>query len=66
MLTGNLNSTTNDIYMYNQLFFSISQKQKILTNFILSFSSGLIVPPGPICAITDLKVFSNYEKENKV
>lgn len=52
--------------MYNQVFLSIFQKQKILTNFILCFSSGLIVPPGPICAITDLKVFSNYEKERKV
>lgn len=51
--------------MHNQLFPSISQKQKILTNFILCFSSGLIVPPGPICAITDLKVFSNYEKRGK-
>lgn len=48
--------------MYDQLFLSISQIQKVLTNFILCFSSGLIVPPGPICAITDLKVFSNYEK----
>ena len=53
--------------MYDQLFLSISQIQKVLTNFILCFSSGLTVPPGPICAITDLKVFSNYEKrEGKV
>ena len=51
--------------MYDQLFPSISPKWKILTNFILCFSSGLIVPPGPICAITDLKVFSNYEKRGE-
>lgn len=51
--------------MHNQSFLFISQKQKILTNFILCFSSGLIVPPGPICAITDLNVFSNYEERKK-
>lgn len=51
--------------MYNQLFSSISQKQQTLTSFILCFSSGLRVPPGPVCAITDLKVFSNYEKKGK-
>lgn len=51
--------------MYNQLL-PISQVQKILTYLILCFSSGLIVPPGPICAITDLNVFSSYEKRKKL